>query len=88
MKTAKWGSRPIIDCSYSANFCEINENVFFKKEFSDTNDRRKPSVPHFSSNNGTLLIYSIFRLVFALISLENDALFFFFFFFFFFFSFL
>ena len=38
------------------------------------NDRRRTSVPYFSSNDRTVLIYTIFQLFFALISLENDAL--------------
>ena len=56
-----------------ANFGEINENDFLK-EIHILNDRRRTSAPSFSSENMTLLIYTRFHLVFALNSLENDAL--------------
>ena len=44
--------------------------MIFKKNIQILNDRR---ISCFSKNR-TLLIYTIFRLVFALISLEVDAL--------------
>ena len=68
-----WVSLSIIGYSYIANFGEINENDF-KKNIQILNDRRRTSVPYFSSKNRTVLVYTIFRLFFALISLENDAL--------------
>ena len=68
-----WVSLSIIGYSYIANFVEINKNDF-KKNIQILNDQRRTTVPYFGSKNRTLLIYTIFRLVFALISLNNDAL--------------
>ena len=48
--------------------------MIFKKNIQILNDQRRTSVPYFGSKNRTVLIYMIFLLVFALISLENNAL--------------
>ena len=62
----------VLDHCSSFYFGEISENEL-KNNILILNDRRRTSVPYFSSKNRTLLIYLIFRLVVTLISFEISS---------------